>query len=193
MNRMVKVGAAALALTLAGCSIVYSPTPVGDELVKLSPDDWNGTWVGDDAAVTIQVTNGDSGIVRLAWFDMFPSGRPVPRVSAGYVRRSGPWMFGSVPDEDQPGRFVWGLLDKNGGRLLFWAPDPDRFATLVEARKWPGTVGNTAPGDAPIDRRPSGDVMLGRLGAKEWKALMADERPTLFKWEEPGVLLRVGK
>ena len=88
------------ALALAGCEAVYTPRPLGDEVVTLDPAEWQGTWLAPDMVITTTVLDGAAGRLQAAWIERGTAGATLEIVE-GSVRASGDWTFANILDETE--------------------------------------------------------------------------------------------
>jgi hypothetical protein len=60
-----------LTLCLCGCSAVYSTGPFGEKPWNIEGEiaEWEGTWIYPDGALTVAVTDGSSGLLKVAWVE----------------------------------------------------------------------------------------------------------------------------
>jgi hypothetical protein len=171
--------AAALAL-LAACDVVMSLHPVGSEPVSLAAEAWQGTWINDDGAVTLVVPEGPPGRLQLAWIEV--TDRPELHTALVHVRSAGDWLFGSFEEHegDEPPRYIWGRLLNDEGTILFWLPREEKIRELVQAGVLPGEIDE------------DGDVTLTELGPQHLAILTSEDHGTLFAWDDPTILRRLG-
>jgi hypothetical protein len=174
------VAVAALLPALAACDVVLSTHPVGLEPVAVEAEEWEGTWVADDGAFTLRVPEGAAGRVELGWIEE-EGDRFVLKTSRVHLRSAGEWMFGSLENDEDPQnvRYLWGRLEKDEGKILFWLPGVEKFRQLVEEGLLPGEIVE------------GGDVVLGQLGAEHLKLITSGEKGVLFEWEAPMILRRL--
>lgn len=174
---------AAILPLLAACDVVLSTHPVGNEPVTLAAEEWQGTWITDDGAITLVVPDGPPGRLQLAWIEV--KNEPELQTALVHVRSTGGWLFGSFEDEEaekgqELARYIWGRLVKDEGTILFWLPREERFRELVEAGVLPGEVDE------------DGDVLLAKLGPQHLAIIASEDRGALFEWDDPTILRRLG-
>jgi len=186
LDRSRFLAVAAILPLLAACDVVLSTDPVGNEPVTLAAEEWQGTWITDDGAITLVVPEGPPGRLLLAWIEV--RDKPELETALVHVRSAGGWIFGSFEDNEgkeegagqRPARYIWGRLVKDEGKILFWLPREERFRELVEAGVLPGEVDE------------DGDVLLGKLGPEHLAVVTSEDRGGLFAWEDPTILRRLG-
>lgn len=173
------LAAAAALPALAACDIVMSSHPVGIEPVTIAAEEWQGTWISDDGALTIRVPEGPPGRIQLAWIE--GTDKPELKTSLVHIRAAGDWHFGSLEEREEPEqiRYLWGRLVKDENTMLFWLPRVEKFRQLVEAGVLPGKVDE------------DGDVLLTELAPQELAIIASEDLGVLFEWENPTILRRL--
>lgn len=175
-----------LLLVSYGCPAVYVEEPIGDQPVKLAAEDWNGTWITSDAALTIVVQDSLNGVLRVAGIETTDDGELVLATMTAYVREAdGETLISLNEDEEAAkGRFYWGILVRKDDQLVFFEPEAAKFRELIESGKLPGSSGCT-------DGSWSCDVYLGPLEPAHLTMIVSGEEGFLFDWHEPFILTRV--
>jgi hypothetical protein len=164
---------------------------MGEKPVNLSEEQWEGTWLVDEGAVYLEVTDAENGKLMLTAIE-----GAEPEVFELQIRTAGDWMFGSVLDEEdaddpqsldknidgQP-RYTWGRIKNDGDQITFWVPDVSKFRALVKSESLPGVV---------KDEKESTDtnVYLGELKAEHYELITSGTEGVLMQWEDPIVLIR---
>jgi hypothetical protein len=87
-------------LFLAGCESVLTTQPVGDKVVQLSPEQWQGTWLHHEVVVTTTVLNKDTGLLQASWIERLEDGSDM-KIFTGTVRTTGDMTFIVTKDENQ--------------------------------------------------------------------------------------------
>ena len=95
------------------------------------------------------------------------------------IRESGEWLFANTKDEEGK-EYVWGRIKNEHGQILVWAPDIAAFRRLVEGGLLPGRLAGSS-------------VVLGDLKPEQIKILTSGEGGTLYRWDEPVVLRKLGR
>ena len=170
------------AVIIAGCNVVYSTKPMGEKAVSISTEEWKGTWIHSDGALTVTVIDSVRGILKVAWVET--EGKELMfELSEAYLGESGAWLFVSVPDNDNPDKtqFLWGRVKKDDNQVIIWWPDVSEFKVLVE--------NGALPGIAESD----GNVVLGDLTSEHLKLITSSAKGALLDWEKPFVLIRLSK
>ena len=181
----------ALAMLLAGCDAVSVDEPVGEEAVALEVADWQGTWVSGEVVLMTTVLDAAAGRVQAAWMERYEEGARL-ETSEGVVRRTGDWVFLSMPqpDDAEPdadaaprpeaaARYLWVRVVNDGRTALLWWPDAEAFRAAVRDGRLPGVIGE------------DDDIHLGDLTAEHLELINAPESG-LLGWQEPMVFVRIG-
>jgi hypothetical protein len=175
--------ASLLLMALWGCDSVTSSTPVGDKPVSLQEDDWDGTWINAESALTLKVKNAEKGHLQIAWIE--DSGGKLKMESfIAEIRVSGDWHFASIRDDggDQEieERYMFLRVDKSDGQIIGWSPDVAAFKKAVEDGHLPGKMDESS-------------VRLSVLNSEHIDYIKSAAATSLFDWDEPLVLVRIGK
>lgn len=180
MNSIVRTAALAACACLTACNAVYSTHPVGEALVKLDPEQWQGTWLHDEVVVTTTVMDADHGVLQAAWVERGEKGAKL-EVAEGTIRSSGNWMFANLEERDEEGnaRYLWLRVKRSDGRLIVWSPRVERFREFVEDQSLPGAVDT------------EDNVVLGKLEPAHLSLINAPSS-NLLDWEDPDVFYRIG-
>ena len=162
---------------LASCESVLTTEPMGDTVVQLSPEEWQGTWLHHEAVVTTTVLDEDSGLLQAAWIERGEDGSDM-EVSKGTVRATGDKTFFVTRDEDQNELFHWARVKKGENYLIMWSPNVEQFRILVNDGKLPGEVTESG-------------VVLGEL-KPETIEMIDDPSANLLEWKNPDIFVRIG-
>lgn len=167
---------------LAGCSAVYTATPIGDTPLNIeeSKDEWSGKW-GNSEAITATVIDGSNGVLRIGWIEE-KHGELKLETALVYLRSAGNWTFANLLSETDTNetRYVWGRIKKEDGGVVIWTPDVDKFTKLVQDGTLPGTTGKY-------------EVVLGELSSNHLAVITSETNGVLFDWDEPMVLIKSGQ
>lgn len=176
------------ALALVGCEAVYTPRPLGDEVVTLDPAEWQGTWLAPDMVITTTVLDGAAGRLQTAWIERGPSGVTL-EVVEGSIRATGDWTFANTLDEpedqvEEEGaeqgtepRYVWVRVEKGENHLMVWSPNVEQFKILIGDGRLPGRVTDDG-------------VVLGELTPEQLR-MINDPASNLLNWADPAVFVRI--
>ena len=130
------------AFFLTGCAVVTSENIIGSAAVQLAPEAWNGIWRNEDIALHIKVIDPEQGLVKIAWFE--DKGNDLqPETITVQITQGEKWQYLTLLDGSlykDLEKYCWGRIEKEGKRLLFWLPDPERFELAVQANSLAGKV-----------------------------------------------------
>jgi hypothetical protein len=147
---------------LCSCSAVFTTEPIGKEPAGLQAQrsEWEGVWSHVDGAAVVQIAKeGDQA--RVYWLRQ--EGRKVLYDEVDVtLRRYGHLYIANARDLDHPGRFVWGVIEKESGTLKIWVPDAARFEERIKQKRLNGSIDW------------EGDVILDGLNDKEIKEVLAE-------------------
>lgn len=179
MKMMMRLALAMTSLLLfAGCTSVYSPEPLGDEVVSLDPAEWQGTWFGGEMIVMTTVVDAGKGLLQAAWMERKGDGARF-EVTVGQIRSTDGVLYASIEDDEKEGKklYHWSRIDKDKDQLTLWLPRPEEFETLIKQGVLPGVV--TEDG-----------VVLEKLTAEHLE-MLNDVSKNLLDWQEPVVFYRL--
>jgi hypothetical protein len=167
------------ALLLAGCDAVFTPEPLGDDVVKLDPAQWQGTWLTTDMVVVTTVLDSDKGRLQAAWLEREENGAEMESFS-GLVRSSDEIYYFNIKDSNEgvERRYHWIRVDPADGRMTLWGPDLEQFEAAVASGRIPG-------------KKTDDGVVLGELEAEHMK-MINDVSTGLLQWDDPAVMIRIG-
>jgi hypothetical protein len=168
-----------LVMAVCGCTKVASVAPVGEHPQKISPADWDGTWINKEQTVKIRVADPQKGVLQVAWVEE-KGGRLVLESYQIEMWEAGAWSFGNFKDKGSPASYLWGLVKNGQGQIIVWTPDQAYFRKLVETGVLPGNVDK------------GGDVVLQKLTPAHLQAMMSPARSECFNWKTPIVFIRLG-
>ncbi len=164
-------------ILLAGCESVMTTQPMGEMVVELSPEQWQGTWLHHEVIVTTTVLDKDNGLLQASWIERQEDGNSM-EVAKGTVRATGDMTFFVARDENQKELFHWARVKKGDNYLIMWSPNVEQFKTLIKDGKLPGKV-------------IEGSVVLDEL-KPEAIQMIDDPSVNLLKWKEPDIFVRIG-
>lgn len=162
-----------------GCAAVYATKPVGEVPCPVKATEWDGTWVNKNGAVTLKVVDEQAGTLRMAWVEWSVQG---PRLESHEIqmRRTADATFANVIQGEDSGRvlYVWARVKREGNELICWTPDVDRFKTAGRN------------GQFPFQEKDD-SIVLGELTPEQVRILASPEAGSLYRWDDPVVLLRM--
>ena len=162
---------------LAGCESVLTTQPMGETVVQLSPEQWQGTWVHHEVVVTTTVLDKDNGLLQASWIERRDDSTDM-EVVKGTVRATGDITFFVTRDENQKELFHWARVKKGDNYLIMWSPNVEQFKILIKDGKLSGKV-------------TEGGVLLDEL-KPEIIEMINDPSANLLKWKEPDIFIRIG-
>jgi len=197
MKRMSGVVFLFFVVALAGCEVVSTPKPLGDEVVKLDPATWQGTWLSDGIVVLTTVLDRGKGQLQAAWVERGMAGAKFELVT-GTVRRTGNVTFLSMerkqfketgegaataqeqgePAVEQP-EFLWARIENDGRRVILWWPDTEQIRLAVNDGRLQGVI------------KKDKDIILQQPDAAQLK-LINSPAANLMRWSQPVVFIRIG-
>jgi hypothetical protein len=160
-----------MAVTITGCGFVYTHQPIGERPSLIETGDWEGNWINEDKFLTINVLDETKGLLRISWIEK-DQGEVKLESCNLHLLESGDWIFASIPDKDNPKRYLWGRIKQDERQVVVWLPDLEKFKGLVEEGKLPGRIDNK-------------NVMLGNLTSDHLKLITSETEGVLFEWDEP--------
>lgn len=166
-----------------GCSAVYSPVPVGDKPTNIDSvrEEWEGTWLHADGAMTVKVVDGSNGVLQVGWIEDQQGGLKHETASV-FLRSGAGWTFASIKPqgETNDNRYVWARIEKQERQAILWGPDVKKFKALVQDGVIPGKV-------------QDGDVVLGGLTSNHLHLITSETNGVVFDWDHPFALIKSGK
>ena len=168
-----------MAATISGCGMVYTTQPVGERPSLIETGDWEGTWINEEKFLTINVLDETTGLLQISWIEK-DMGQDKLESCKVHLLESGDWIFASIPDKDNPKRYLWGRIKQDEQQVVVWVPDSEKFQALVEEGKLPGKIEDS-------------DVILGNLTSDHLKLITSKTESVLFEWDEPIIFRRFSK
>lgn len=165
-----------VAIFLSGCESVMTTQPMGETVVQLNPEQWEGTWLHHEAVVTTTVLDRDNGILQASWVEQGEDGIDM-EIAKGAVRATGDITFFVARDENQKELFHWARVKKGDNYLIMWSPNVEQFKSLIEDGELPGKV-------------TEGSVVLDEFKSEAIE-MIDDPSANLLKWTEPDVFIRI--
>ena len=174
---------------LTGCAVVTSENLIGDTAVQLSPEAWNGTWRNEETALQLKVIAPENGLLKIAWFEE-KDNELQPESLTVQIRKGEQWEYlnlleGSLYKDLALAKYCWGRIEKEGKRLLFWLPNPERFERAVASDTLKGKVIKTKK-----ENSPSTHI---RLNASSRKLIQQIESSggEYFLWDKPLTFIKI--
>jgi hypothetical protein len=162
---------------LTGCESVMTTQPMGETVVKLNPEQWEGTWKFPEGVGTTTVLDKDKGVLQASWIERREDGTGM-EVVKGTVRATGDMTFFVARDEHQKELFHWARVKKGDNYLIMWSTNVEQFKILINDGKLSGKV-------------TEGSVVLDELKPEDIQ-MIDDPSANLLKWKEPDIFVRIG-
>jgi hypothetical protein len=171
---------------LTGCT--YVRAPVGDEMVRTAPSQWQGRWLDHlgQENITIIVRDEAQGALELCTGESSSEGQPPTREHEcvrGLLRRAGRHLVLNL--EERHGNVngaghVWIpiVIRRHGDTVVGWNFDIDRLKTAA------------ARNELAIERSGSGGVLVNELGAHMLERLLTGPYGTALDWQKPMIYSR---
>jgi len=167
---------------LQGCASVLVEAPIGLDPNPIVADKWNGTWFNPGGTLTVEVADAQAGLIDIAWIEARDDGLKMESHRL-VLKRAGDWIFCSMKAEDGNSSaegWLWGRIKNDGKQIIFWLPKVESFQQLVTDGKLPGHIKDD-------------NVILGTLEPAHLAILSSEQAGILYHWDEPMVLMRLGR
>lgn len=162
---------------VTSCESVHTRVPIGDTVVQLSPEQWQGTWLHHEVVVTTTILDEENGLLQASWIERHGDGAGI-EVAKGTVRATGDKTFFITKDENHKELFLWARVKKGDNYLILWSPNVEQFRNTIKRGKLPGEVSEDS-------------VVLGEL-TPEAIEMIDDPSTNLLEWKNPDVFIRIG-
>ena len=165
---------------LQGCANVLVETPIGLEPSTITASEWNGTWFNPSGTLTVKVVDGNRGLIDIASIETKDDGLKMESHRL-VLKEAGKWTLASMKaDKDEGSGWLWGRIKKDDQQIVFWLPKVDEFKKLVTDGRLPGRIRDK-------------NVILGKLTPAQSALITSDEAASLYHWDEPMVLMKLGR
>jgi hypothetical protein len=168
-----------LGALILGCVTVSSFEPVGERPKEISQNEWGGTWIHKDHAITIKVLDEQKGLLQVAWVEEKEGGLKFESHQVA-IRESGEWIFGNVQGSRDVASHYWALVKKGAGQIVAWTPDSEQFRKLVQTGDLRGKAERY-------------DIVVEKLTPDDLKGILSGKKGICFEWQNPVVFFRIGK
>ena len=174
------IGMAFVLMSLAGCSVAYVSQPLGETPLVLSADEWEGTWVHKEGALTIKVLDAKQGRIQVGWIE---SNQDRLKLLAYDIAlyRSGDWVFGNAKESPSSPNYLWARVKNEGGQITVWFPDMAQLERLVKEGVLPGAVDE------------DDNVFLAPLTPDQMRVITSGSHGSVLDWDEPIVLIHISR
>jgi hypothetical protein len=169
-----------VALLLQGCANVLVDKPIGLEPSTITASEWDGSWFNPGGTLTVKVVDGDRGLIDIASIETKDDGLKMESHRL-VLKEAGKWTLASMKaDKDEGSGWLWGRIKKDEKQIIFWLPKVDEFKKLVTDGRLPGQIRDD-------------NVILGKLTPAQLALITSDKAATLYHWDEPMVLMKLGR
>ena len=169
-----------LVSVLQGCANVLIDEPIGLEPSAIVASEWDGSWFNPGGTLTVKVVDGDRGLIDIAFIEAKDDGLKMESHRL-VLKQAGDWTFASMKaDEAEDSGWLWGRIKKDDQQIIFWLPKVDEFKKLLTDGNLPG-------------RMRDDDVVLAELGPAQLALITSDKAAGLYHWDEPMVLMKLGR
>jgi len=167
---------------ISGCENVTSQYLVGQKPHAVKTEEWAGEWSPDGSGeeiIKIKVLDKDRGILDVAQIEA-GSGKVLDSYEC-YLREAGNWIFANAAIKGKNGFYPVRVKNIEGRQIIVWFPDIEKFKLLVFEKK-------LLPGEWR-----GRDISLGLLKPEHLELIISGKEGVVFKWDEPVILIRLGK
>ena len=182
--------------SLAACEAVITKQPLGEEVLILDSEIWQGMWLGNEVVLLTTVLDSENGVLQAAWVERGADGAKIESFT-GTIRKTGDWKFLNLlnehPAEEITGsktndqnkaipsvpEYFWARVENDGKLALLWWPNVEQIRQAVNENRLPGTI------------KEDNDVLLEALNKAQLE-LINSPGADLLKWSEPAVFIRIG-
>jgi hypothetical protein len=176
-----------LTAILMGCPVV-SKNMVGLEDYKLDANKIDGTWINDEGAMLIKVVDENKGILKLVFLEDRDKIEPF-KIK---IMKGNNWLYFNVlPDKDDNEEYIWGRVQINDNKIIFWHTSNEAFTKAIEKRKIKGKIDKKKQEDNKFSFTASNIVLTD--SAKNIIDLVEKSDTVFFDWEEPVFFIKLTK
>ena len=169
-----------LLIFISGCNSVYISHPMGAVPLKISPENWNGTWINKDGCVVVKVIDSENGKLIVAIIEDKKDDLKLKKYDVE-IRGTNDFVFINIKTKNEKGKilYIWGKIIKKDKEIVVFGPNVEKFRDLVEIGKMPGKIINK-------------DVYLDLLKDDHKKFIMSEEKTSLlFDLNNPSIFFRL--
>jgi len=168
---------------VCGCTGVYSRRPVGDKPKNLEAEinEWNGSWLLNNSAILVKVTDPANGRLSAAWIENDKNGLKYKSTEITLLTAD-KWTFANIQDADskKDALYIWGRIRRDERVALVWLPRTAKFKRLIQQ--------GFLPGVAPTNNDPA---IIEQLSTENLKLITSEQEGVLFDWETPLVFFKI--
>lgn len=187
-----------LTLSLTSCSSVISNRPIGLEYISINPEDWNGIWLIDDNVVRVKVIDESKGVIKFALIEEKENDLQLECIVL-QIMKGKKWLYANVLEmegEKATDKYLWGRINNEDNKIVFWAPSVGMFLKAVESKKIKAIVAKKAKLKDSNELSEEETLPVSITLIDESKAiidLVENGEVNFFEWDHPIVLNRLIK
>lgn len=136
-----------VAFVFTGCESVTSLEPIGLAPVKITQEEWQGSWLVDDTGVLhTKVTNADEGELLLIIVNLDgPSDKDVLETYQVSIRKTGNNHYFNLIEKNDVGQeYYFAKFSRKENQIKVTFPSYDYFTKNISSGKVVGTVNKDA-------------------------------------------------
>ena len=173
---------------VTGCPVV-SKNIVGLEDYKLDAQKIDGTWINQDGAMLIKTLEPDKGIIKI----IFLEDKEDVETAKIKIMKGKSWLyFNILPEEgEKEPEYLWGRIEIEEGRIIFWHASNEAFAKAVKERKIKGIIDKKKQLNGKLSFETSTVILTD--SAKNIVNLVELSEKTYFVWDDPTVIIKLTK
>ncbi len=173
---------------LTGCPVV-SKNMIGLEDYKIDAQKINGTWINQDGAMLIKTLEPEQGIIKIIFLE---DKEDVETLKIKIMKGKSWLYFNVLPEESEKElEYIWGRIEIEEGRIIFWHAANDAFAEAVKKRKIKGKIDNKKQISGEMSFETSTIILTD--SAKNIINLVESSEKTYFVWDDPTVIIKLTK
>ena len=177
-----------LVATLTGCP-VNSKNIVGLQDFKLDAQKLDGTWINDEGAILIKTIEPDKGIIKITFLE---DREKIETVKVKIMKGKSWFYFNILPDaESKDSDYMWGRMQLNDNKIIFWHTASDVFTKAIEERKIKGIIKKEKQKDGKFSFTTSTVILTD--SAINIVNLVETSDKCFFSWDEPVVFIKLTK
>jgi hypothetical protein len=172
---------------LMGCPVV-SKNMIGLEDYKLDAQKINGTWINDEGAILIKAIDPEKGIIKI----IFLEDREKIETLMIKIMKGNSWLyFNILPEKDSKDDYMWGRMQINDNKLIFWYASNEAFTKAIKERKIKGTIEKKKQENGKLSFDTSTVILTD--SAKNIINLVESSDKSFFLWDEPVIFIKLTK
>ena len=177
-----------LVALLTGCP-VPSKNIVGLQDFKLDAQKLNGTWINDEGAILIKTIEPDKGIIKITFLE---DREKIETVKMKIMKGKSWLYFNILPEKESKDEdYMWGRVQLNDNKIIFWHTASDVFTKAIEERKIQGIIKKEKQEDGKFSFTTSTVILTD--SAINIVSLVETSDKSFFVWDEPVVFIKLTK